>query len=136
LIIIDFCSTIDSHVFNINEMLCAEVKVGQKWIPWDRWNCTVRERFWLHLHKSLPERRSAAPKISANFPGREHATRYLPDPLLLSDVHIAFFTVYVTFRWFPFTARRVGIPQAMPWQDVRPSVCPSVRHTPIFCRNG
>jgi len=38
--------------------------------------------------------------------------------------------------WFTITARRVCIAQTMPWHDVCPSVCPSVRHTMTFCRNG
>jgi len=35
-----------------------------------------------------------------------------------------------------FTARRVCTARTMPWQDVCPSVCLSVRHTPVFCLNG
>jgi len=35
-----------------------------------------------------------------------------------------------------FTARRVCIARTtMPWQDVRPSVRPSVRHTSVLCLN-
>jgi len=39
-----------------------------------------------------------------------------------------------------FTARRVCIARTIPWQDVCSSVCPSVclsvRHTPVLCVNG
>ena len=39
-----------------------------------------------------------------------------------------------------FTSQRVYIARTMPWQDVcpsvRPSVCLSVRHTPVLCLNG
>jgi len=34
-----------------------------------------------------------------------------------------------------FTARRVCIARTMPWQDVRPSVHPSVCHTSALCLN-
>jgi len=34
-------------------------------------------------------------------------------------------------------ARRITfIVRTMPWKDVCTSVCPSVRHTPVFCLNG
>ena len=36
-------------------------------------------------------------------------------------------------KFYSFTARRVCIARTMPWQDVRPSVCLSVSHTPVFC---
>ena len=32
--------------------------------------------------------------------------------------------------------RRICIARTMPWQDVCPSVCLSVRHTPVLCLNG
>jgi len=32
--------------------------------------------------------------------------------------------------------RKIHIARTMPWQDVRPSVRLSVRHTPVFCQNG
>ena len=35
-----------------------------------------------------------------------------------------------------FTARSVCIARTMPWQDVRLSARPSVRHTPVLCLNG
>jgi len=35
-----------------------------------------------------------------------------------------------------FTVRRVCIAWTMPWQDVCPSVRPSVRHTPVLSVNG
>ena len=35
-----------------------------------------------------------------------------------------------------FYARRLYIARTMPWQDVCPSVCLCVRHTPVVSLNG
>ena len=52
------------------------------------------------------------------------------------DVTRMSFTQTVELFRSIFTARCICIARTMPWQGVCSSIRLSVRHTPVFCRNG